>query len=402
MAFFSPSRPGHFADPYPQLARLRKEEPVHWSAELGAWVLTRYEDCLRTLTDDEHFSSDPGHAGGEFGERVRSSRAAVPLGMATILGNSDAPEHTRLRAIVNRAFTPRVITAMRPAVQGTVDTLLAAAPDAEPFEVMSRIAEPLAVSVILQHLGVPQEGWDRVRGWSIAIMRGRAEGAGDPRVVALAEEARGEMLDYLAAVAEQIEDSGGEGPLNVLGALFGAAEEDAISPDDLLMMLIHISLAGNGPTAMALGNLVWVLGQHRESLAQLVDDPELVPSAVEELLRFESSTHLVVRFALQDTKVGARTIRAGQEIHVMVAAANRDPERFADPDSLDLARQDNRHLSFGFGTHFCLGAPLARIELEIALRAFLERFGAYELGTWARGGTYQVRGLRTLEISPNR
>lgn len=397
VAFFNPFRPAYVEDPYPALARLRAEAPVHWSPELDAWILTRYADCLEVLQNDESFSSDPARAGGTFGETISARRAIVPLGKAPIMGNSDPPVHDQLRAIVNRCFTPRVMDAAREAVRINVEALIADGEEGASFDVMRGLAEPLAVSTVLRHLGIPPDGWERVRGWSLAMMRVRAEGQ-DSGLFRAAEEARGEMLDYLARLAEMRAKSGNDRPGDVLDALLEAADAEAIDADELLMMLLHISLAGNGPTAMAVGNAVRALGESPEQLKWLTQNLESLPAAVEELLRFDPSTHFVARFAVTDTTVGGRTIRKGQQVHVMVGAANRDPERFADPDVLDLTRSENRHLTFGYGIHFCLGAPLARIELENALKGVLERFGTYEVVSADRGGTYQLRGLTRLEI----
>ena len=398
VAFFNPFRPAYIEDPYPALHRLRAEEPVHWSRELDAWVLTRYEDCLRVLQDDDAFSSDPVKARGEFGREVARKRAGTPLGLAPIMGNTDPPDHSRLRNIVNRGFTPRVMEAMRPGIEGVCDELLGEWEPGEPFEVISRLAEPLAISAVLEHLGVPREGWGLFRECSLALMRARAEGAGEPGVIEAAEQARGEMLDYLARVAETRDSDGGESQADILSVLLEACDEEAIEPDEMLMMLIHISLAGNGPTAMAIGNAAWVLGQQPDAQRFLLANPDRLPGAIEELLRFDSSTHFVVRFANEAATIGARAIQPGQQIHVMVAAANRDPERFREPDVLDFSRTENRHLSFGYGVHFCLGAPLARLELNIAMAKLMERGTPFRALDWQRGGTYQLRGLRSLRI----
>lgn len=395
---FNPHTRQYLEDPYPALHRLRASEPVHWSAKAGAWIVTSFAACQAVLQDDDGFSSDPVAGGGEFGEAIARRRAEVPLGDAPIMGNSDPPEHTRLRAIVNRGFVPRAIESMRPNIERAVDALLEEAPRSEPFEVMTGLAQPLAVATTLQHLGFPRDSWEQVRDASLAMMRARAEGAAQPEVVAAAGAAREAMLDYLARLAESRERAR-EGPRDVLAVLFEAMDDEAISANELLMMLIHISLAGNGPTSMSIGNALWVLSRHPEHVAALRSDPAAIPAAVEELLRFEAPTHYVARFARKDVRLGARTVRAGQQVHVMIAAANRDPARFPNPDTLDFARADNRHLTFGYGIHFCLGAPLARLELEIALRKVLERFGAFSVLGWERGGTAQVRGLARLFIA---
>lgn len=396
MAFFNPFRQAYLDEPYDALKRLRETEPVHWSAEVGAWVVTRYEDCLRVIQDDAAFSPDPGNAGGEFGAEVARKRQEAPLGFAPIMGNSDPPDHTRLRSVVNRGFTPRVIEGARPAVERAVGAILEELPANEPFDVVSNFAEPLAVTTVLAHLGVPQESFGMFRAWSLAIMRARAEGASQPGVVEAAGQAAGEMLDYLAHLAEQRE--GAESSTDVLSVLLEACDSESIRPEEMMMMLIHISLAGNGPTAMALGNAFAALGGNPGAQQEVRDDPGLIGSTIEELLRFDSSTHFVVRFARAEVKLGGRIVRAGQQVHAMIGAANRDPARFPNPDALDIRRVDNRHLAFGHGTHFCLGAPLARLELQVALAKFVDAYGPFRVVAGQRAPSYQLRGYQSLVV----
>lgn len=400
---FNPFRPAYTEDPYPILERLRAQEPVHWSADLGAWVVTSYADCHKALSDDDHFSSNPIHATNDLGKSVAEMRAKAPLGAASIMGNSDPPEHTRLRAIVNRAFTPRVIATMRPRIEQAVDELMDSWPEGKPVDVVPNLCEPMAITTVLAHLGVPREGWMAFREWSHRIMRGRVEGARDAGLGGDALAARDQMLDYLAQVAlERDETESEDGPRDVLAALLDAAEGEEIGPDEVAMMLVHISLAGNGPTTMAIANSIAALAANPDQLERLLADPELVPGAVEECLRYDSPTHYVNRFCIQDVPLERRTVKAGQMVYAMVGAANRDPARFPEPERLDIGRKDNRHLSFGMGIHFCLGAPLARLELDVVLRKLLQRYGRFRVVGAQRGGTFQVRGFERLEIASGR
>lgn len=401
MAVFNPFRPAYVENPYPILARLRSEEPVHWSADLAAWVVTSYRECHRALSDDEHFSSNPIHARNELGRSVAATRATAPMGAAAIMGNSDPPEHTRLRAIVNRGFTPKVIASVQPRIEQTLDELMEPWREHGPVDLVANLCEPLAITTVLAHMGLPPERWSEFRDLSGAVMRGRVEGMGDAAIARETIEARDRMLDMVAqVVASQETAETGGGERNVLMALMNAAGEGGISPDELAVMLVHISLAGNGPTIMSFANAVAALAEHPEQRDLLLEDPELVPAAVEECLRFDTPTHYVNRFCTRDVEMWQRTVKAGQMVYAMVGAANRDPARFPDPDALDIRRKDNRHLSFGMGIHFCLGAPLARLELELVLRRVLERFGRYRVVRAERGGTFQVRGFNLLEIAP--
>ncbi|MGE3073574.1 MAG: cytochrome P450 [Dehalococcoidia bacterium] len=395
MVFFNPFRPGYLDDPYPVLHRLREQEPVHRSNDLDAWVVTRYADCLAVLQDDDSYSSDPTATGSSIAAEVLAKRAHAPLGQTEIMGNSDPPEHTRLRAIVNRGFAPRVIESMRATIEASVDAILEDIPAGVPFDVVSRFAEPMAVSTILHHLGIPREDFAQFRTWSLSLMRARAEGAAIAGVIEAATRAHRDMFEYLADLAERKQPSDGD----VVSVLAAACDDETMRPEEMMMMLIHISLAGNGPTSMALGNAIAALASQRDAQEWLREDPAAVENAVEELLRYDSSTHFVARWARTDIKLGARTIKAGQQVHAMVGAANRDPQRFAEPDTLNLQRSDNRHLSFGYGIHFCLGAPLARLELRIAIAKFLQHYGPFRVVVGHRAPNYQLRGFQRLEVT---
>ncbi|MBN9493766.1 cytochrome P450 [bacterium] len=368
MAYFNPLRMAYHLDPYPALAQLRREEPVHRSKELNAWVLTAYETCNRVLHDDDTFSSDPIHAGGEMGASIAATRAAVPLGAAPIMGNSDDPVHARIRTIVNRAFVPRVISAIEPRLEDIAGRML-------------------------EQLGIPADDRGTFRAGAQAILAARSEG---PSRIQAASEAH----NLMTAMLGRWQQSGDVAETSVLGTLLHAADDERLSPDEMLMTLIHIASAGNGPTAFAIGNAVLTIGQHREALARLMEGPEHLPSAVEEALRFDSPTHMISRFARRDADLGGRKIRAGDMAYVVIGAANRDPDRFPDADTFDTARTDNRHLSFGIATHFCLGAPLARLMIATALSAVMGSFGRYRLLEAQRGGTLLLRGPGKLVIAP--
>lgn len=390
MAYFNPFRPAYVEDPYPALATLRSQEPVHRSRELGAWVVTSYEHTERALRDDDAFSSDPAHANSELGAAIRERRGRSPLGAAPIMGNSDPPAHTRLRTVVNRAFVPRAIEGMRPRIEAVAREILGQAPTAG-IEVMSQFAEYLVVSVVLDHIGIPDADRTEVRTWAMAVMQARAED-GDPAVRAAAETARDELARYI----ESGEDSGRTTVVSAIRA--AAADGERLSADEMVMLLAHVSLAGNGPTAYALGNAALHLGTHPEQLERLHGDRTLIPGAVEELFRFDSPTHLVARFALTNTTLGGRSIHAGDTVYAVIGAANRDPARFDRPDEFDVLRQDTRHLSFGHGIHFCLGAPLARLELAIAIGALIDRYGTFRTVRADRGGNLFTRGPSAVVI----
>lgn len=389
VAFYQPNRPAYSLDPYSFLRRLRAEEPVHRSRELGAWVVTSYDEGQRALTDDDHFSSDPTHDSGELGAMVRRQRATMPLGHSPILGNSDPPEHTRLRAVVNRAFTPRALAGFQGQAETMVRDLLQGWRPGEPFEVMAGLAQPFAVTTVLAYLGVPPAGIVRFRAWSFEIMAARS-GDADADGVRRAVRARAEMEAYLRA----------ESPGGVMGELLTAEQEGQITFDDLVMLAIHISFAGNGPTAYAIGNALLALATHREQFDALREDPGLVRGAVEECLRFDTPTHVVNRFVTAPTELGGRKLRPGEMVAVVIGGANRDPARFPDPDTFDVRRDATGQLAFGHGIHFCLGAPLARLELAALLSGVRERFATLRLAPdgLKRGDTFLLRGPSSLVL----
>ena len=398
MAVFNPFLPSFQADPYPQYAALRANDPVHFSLALQAWVLTAYEDCALVLRDDETFSSSSDTASGQLAEVLQQQRREFPLGETPTVLNSDPPVHTRLRGLLNRAFTPRAIEGLRPRIEEIAASLLIDADAATGrFDVATGFAQPLPIIVIAELLGVPAEDRDRFKRWSVAIARA-TDVLNAPAVLAAAREATRELVAYMdAVVAERRRAPGAD----ILTALAAAEEEgDRLSHDELLAFSILLLLAGHETTTNLIGNGLLALAARPELVARLRGDRSLLAPAVEELLRYDSSVQGVVRFARRRTELRGRTIEQGAALLPMVGAANRDPAQFPDPDDLDLARSPNRHLAFGRGIHFCLGAPLARLEGEIAFRALLDRFPEPRIaeGGVERSGTLLLRGLGRLEL----
>lgn len=390
MAFFDPTRPAYREDPYPALARIRREEPVHFSRQLQAWVLTSYEHCARVLQDDDLFSSELDVASGSAGRAFAERRKAAPLGDVAVLSNSDPPGHTRLRSVVSRAFTPRALEAMRPRVEELVQAELAGAGDT--IEVVNGLAAPLVTTTILEQLGVPTEDHDTFRGLTVGIILAHS---GDPARVPAARAAHQQLVELVARwqndhlVAES----------SVLGSILAAPASEAITSDEMLMLLINIALSGNGATINGIGNAVLALAQHPESAHDIYTGKVAASAAVDELLRFDSPAHIVTRIARQPVAIAARNIRAGDTVHVVLGAANRDPAQFPNPDTLDFVREENRHLVFGYAAHFCLGAPLARMQIESVITALFQRYGIFRVVELARGDSLLMRGPTRLTIT---
>ncbi len=398
MAIFNPFLPSFQADPYPQYAALRAEEPVHFSLALQAWVLTAYEDCALVLRNDETFSSSSNTASGQLAEVLQQQRREFPLGETPTVLNSDPPVHTRLRSLLNRAFTPRAIEGLRPRIEEIAASLLDDIDASNGrFDVATGFAQPLPIIVIAELLGVPPEDRDRFKRWSVAIAR-TTDVFNTPAILEAARAATRELIAYMDEVVAQRREAPGA---DILTALAAAEQEgERLSHDELLAFSILLLLAGHETTSNLIGNGLVALAARPELVARLRSEPSLLPSAVEELLRYDSSVQGVVRFARRRTELGGRTIEQGAALLPMVGAANRDPAQFSKPEELDIERSPNRHLAFGRGIHFCLGAPLARLEGEVAFAALLDRFPQLRVaeGGVERSGTLLLRGVGRLEL----
>lgn len=401
MAFFNPTRPSYLQDPYPALARLRADDPVFRSREVDGWVLTRHEDCAYVLREQALFGNDPTIATGGMRVHVEETRKRSPLGATPTLGSSDPPVHARLRGLIGRAFTPRMVEEERPVAAKVAAALLDDAPAGQPFEFMSHLAEPLPVIVVSDLLGLDDEERGPVRTWTQALMRVIAGGDLPPEAYREGEAARAALLDFLRAYTER---HAGDLSKKVISILVEAeAQGDRLSLDELLSFTVFLYTAGSGPTAYMLGNAVSALIAHPEALDAVRADRSLVRRALEESLRWDSATQVLLRFARETCEVGGRKIMQGDTIFVMVGAAHRDPAMFRDPDRFDLTRPltNAQLLSFGAGPHFCLGQPLALVEGEMALNALLDRFPRLQVapGGFERGGTFLLRGPRRLLLA---
>ncbi len=386
---YDPFEPAVHDDPYPTYHALRAADPVHRSELMDMWVLTRHRDIAFVLRDPR-FSVDrrewdgtPPPADGELTQSMLSL---------------DPPDHTRLRTLVSRAFTPRVVERLRPLATTLVDEALDRAAHAGGLELVEDLAYPLPVAVIAHLLGVPREDWPRFRAWS-RLLVGSLDPtvARDPDRMGPARAAERALHAYLeGVVAERLAEPRDD----LISALVAPADgAPAMRGKELLLMLALLLVAGHETTVNLIGNGVLALLRHPDQLALLRARPELVEQAVEELLRWDSPVQLTGRLATSDVEVGGRTVRTGELALTVLGAANRDPEVFTDPDRLDLTRPPGPHLAFGRGIHFCLGAPLARLEGQVAIAALVGRFpGLHEAGEPERSETITMRGLRRLPL----
>ncbi len=386
-------------DPYPLYARLRELAPVFWSDTLGMWVATRYADCNQVLSSAA-WSSDQRNA------RTRAERLAsrgipgggLSAGLAQTMMFMDPPDHTRVRAVVGRAFTPKRVAALRPAVDDMVDDLLAPAVADGGFDVVSQFGTPLPIAVIGRLLGVPASDNALLTTWTLSIASMLDWIIPEDRFRA-AGEALLEFCNYcLDLVAVRRKEPGDD-----LLSIMVHAQEDGgqLSPGELLMTCVLLLTAGNLTTMNLLGTGTLTLLRHPETLARLRDDPDVADPLVDELLRYESPAQMIPRTALEDTEVGGRAIAKGDQLVAIAGAANRDPQEFVAADRFDVDRTDGKHLAFGHGIHFCVGAALARLELRVGLGELARRFPNLALvdddPEWQPTAT--ARGLVSLPVT---
>jgi hypothetical protein len=384
--------PEFVADPYPTYHRLRAEDPVHRSP-LGFWVLTRYDDVVAVLRDPR-FVKEPLAA--VVAARLGAARPAVPLSML----ERDPPNHTRLRSLVSKAFTPRVVEVLRPHVQQIVDGLLDRVEGARAMDLIEDFAYPLPVIVICELLGVPVEDRDRFKAWGLDIARGLDAILlpPDSEVIQRSTASRRALTDYFR---ELIAERRASPRADLLSGLIAAEEVgDRLSENELLATCILLLVAGHETTVNLVGNGTLALLRHPDQLRRLRENPGLIGSAVEELLRYDGPVQRTARVPSEAVTLGGRTLGEGDLVLPFMGAADRDPAQFTDPDDLDIARTDNRHIAFGWGIHFCLGAPLARVEGQIAINTLVQRLPKLALATdWPEyRQSLTLRGLAALPV----
>jgi len=398
---YNPFVPEVQANPYPLYHQLRREEPVHWSELMEAWVCTRYEDIVAVLRDPR-FSADRRRARSRFVQAAAEmEQNAGPLFQAQTMLTSDPPQHTRLRGLVNKAFTPRRVEALRVHIQEIVDGLLDAVRDKRELDVIWDLGYPLPVIVIAELLGVPAEHREQFKHWSDGIVGTLGAPFASPEVQQRAMESAIGLAGYFRDVIDERRRAPKD---DLISALIAAEEQgQALSEEELLATLVLLLVAGNETTTNLIGNGTLALLRHPDQLERLRNDPSIAESAVEELLRYDSPVQATGRVAMEDVEVGGTVVQEGQVAFLLLGAANRDPAVFAEPDRLDLTRQDNRHVAFGYGIHFCLGAPLARVEAQVALPSLLRRFPDLRLAAeeldWSGG--LILRGLKRLPVTVN-
>ena len=390
---FDPFDPTTRENPYPVYARLREEEPVHRIEALGLAVVSRYDDVLAILKDPHSFSSTAMR--DLFSQSARSVMDDAELEGETLIG-TDPPVHTRLRKIVNRAFTPSRIAALEPRIREITADLVSRFEQRGKCELLSELAIPLPVTIIAEILGVDPARREEFKRWSDDLL---LAGTGRP-TPEQAERIRISDDELGVWVDEVVEARRAEPRGDLISALVAAESyEEVMTSEEIGNLIMILLIAGNETTTNLLANAMLALLGHPDQLAAVAGEPGLIPGTVEEILRYDSPVQLTLRRARRDVELPGGKIHENETVAVLLASANRDERQFADADRLDVRRDTRGHVAFGFGTHFCVGAGLARLEARVGLEALLRLRG------WARveerleyGTSLIVRGLERLRL----
>ena len=394
--------PGFYRDPYPAFHRLRAEDPVHWSDAWGGWVLTRYDDIEKVLRDFRRFTK-AGHVTKALDDLPQDVLAKIgPLRQNFSVGmpQTDPPEHTRIRALISKAFTPAVVESTGERIAALVDQLIDAVAHRGEMDLIADFAFPLPAIVVAEMLGFPTEDLDQIKAWSDGIVSFHGSGRADPERVLKSNEAFVEMRAWLRRLFEERRRQ----PKDDLVSRLVAVEEEGemLTETELVATCITLLTAGHETTTGLITNGMLALLHHPDQRELLEQNPDLIESAVDEFLRYDPPFQRTWRLAAEDLELRGKRIQKGQVVSQMLGAASRDPERFPDPDRLDITRQDTTHLAFGFGVHYCLGAGLAHREAEIAIPTLLRRLPGLKMAAdepeWKANITFHMPESMPLEF----
>ncbi|MGA8431127.1 MAG: amino acid adenylation domain-containing protein [Candidatus Sulfotelmatobacter sp.] len=387
--------PEVLADPYPLFDRLRREDPVHWDPFLHAWIVTRYSDVMEVL---HTFSADRTPTPEQLSAMGLSQLNPIAQVMVKQMLFMDAPAHTRLRSLASKAFTPARVEKLRGHIREIVDRLLDAVEANGQMDAIAEFAEPLPAIVTAELLGVPVEDWRRLKAWSANFAEMLGNFQHNPERNPLMLRTVEEMTGYFRDAVRDISAHPREGLIDSL--ITAEIDGDRLTEEEVIANSIVTMVGGQETTTNLIGNGLLSLLRNRSELDRLNADLSLIPSAVEEMLRYESPSQHTARLAPEDRELGGKKIEKRQAVIAVMAAANRDPERFPDPHRFDITRADNRHLAFGYAAHFCFGAPLARAEGQIAFERMLGRLRNLQLEpqklVWRTN--LGLRGLTSLKI----
>lgn len=385
-------------NPYPVYHLLRREAPVYWSDAWGCWLLTRYDDITWTLQDYQTFTSlGRLTASMDLPEPLWEKAQPLVRHYSQGLINVDPPDHTRMRKLVHLAFTPRAIRKMEAYIEDIVGRLIDARIDRGEMDVIWDFSYPLPVTVIAEMMGIPVEDHPKFKAWSREIVAFMATPKPSPAVLLKSQDALLSMQQYFRDIyakrRRQPEDD------LITALVLAELEGDKLSEEEMVSSCVTILIGGHETTTYLIANGLYALLQHPEQMKLLRDNPALQPTATEEFLRYEGPFQRNRRIATRDVEIGGMLVEKGQLIMQFLGAANRDPAQFSQPDALDIRRSPNKHLAFGYGPHFCVGAPLGRLEASIAIRSLLRRLRNIRLASDSlEWNSALFRGLKSLPI----
>lgn len=385
-------------DPIPVLRALQEHAPVYWCEVLRGWVITRYDDVKAVLRNDD-FSADritPFYA-AQSPERQAKIEQLVHY-LNTWVAFRDPPQHTRLRKLMKTVFTPETAAGQRPVVEKSVDRLITRLEGEHEFDFIREFAFPLPAMVIMDLLGLPEEDMDDLKDWSNQMQLFIGSATASPQKYDLAEAGATAMAAYFRAAMRKREQYPGK---DLISQLMGLRElDDELSEDEVIGTCMLFLFGGHETTTNLIGNGVRVLLEHPEEKQRLLQDASLIDSAVEEILRYDGPTGASVRIVKNSHSMHGTRLNAGERVFVMINAANRDPRAFKDPDRVDITRSPNNHLTFNYGPHFCMGAPLARLEGQVAIGEVLRRLPGITLATegYDYMDTMIMRGVRSMPV----
>lgn len=410
------------ANPYPFYAQLRSQDPVYWDEEMGFWVLTRYADIASVYTDDR-FSRAQGLMSNfrRLGESEQHIAEPVYRSFSKTMFYADPPYHTHLRGLMNNAFTPRRVEQMRPNIQRIVHELLDQVQDNGYMDVIHDLAYPLPVMVIAELLGLPADDRARFKGWSDDLFAILGTVRHSLQLMERAAQSLTEMTEYMTELSRVRREQPRDDLLSVLLSVVDDDEQlecphphhpherlareghsaAQLTQEELVANINILLSTGHETTTHLIGNGILALLQHPDQMKKLREQPSLVGSAIEEIMRYDNPVQITYRSAVEDAEIDGRQIHKGDLINSILGSANRDTERYSDPDRFDITRNEGRHLNFGLGIHFCIGASLVRLEAEIAFNTVLRRFPNLQMATntldWQEHPVF--RGLKSLPVS---
>ncbi len=373
--------PEVIADPHAYYHQLRETDPVHWNERWGGWVLTGYDDVVRVLRDADRFSSDRmAFLARELSEADKEQYKPIFDVLSQWIVFRDAPDHTRMRRLLNNRFTPTAVEQYRPRVRSIVRSLLDEIETKESVDLVRDFAYLVPLTVILELLGAPNLELDRdlIKRWSEQLGAFFFIRADEPRRREIACQGVTSLVEYLRPL---VEERKADPTLDLISGLVAAQQQGDLSEQEVIATCVLLVFGGHETTMNLIANGTLALLRHPDQWERLKREPDLIESAVEELLRYDGSVKATVRWAKEDVEIGSKTVREGERLLVALSAANRDPQRFGNPDRLDITRTPNPHVAFAHGIHVCLGAPLARMEAQEAFSGLTQRLPVPTLAT---------------------